>query len=192
MLQAPENRNCYEYLKFSTGIYDDFFMMQHFGVNYERSEMFAHIDALAAYFQKDLGLKRGDVYTIFMPTTVQSILAFYALNKIGVITSFVHPLMATEFLKEQLHHRNRSLPIVHLYQRFDRTIRQLREADRCEEAAVSGKAHHDRFGCAQAHRTVSRAQILHCLTTFIKLSYRIFCTDCSEKPSFTSAETSKE
>lgn len=102
MLQAPENRNCYEYLKFSTGIYDDFFMMQHFGVNYKRSEMFAHIDALAAYFQKDLGLKRGDVYTIFMPTTVQSILAFYALNKIGVITSFVHPLMATEFLKEQL------------------------------------------------------------------------------------------
>ncbi len=102
MLQAPENRNCYEYLKMSTEIYEDVYMMQHHGVKYMRSEMFRDIESLAAYFQKDLGLKRGDVYTIFMPTTVQSILAFYALNSIGVITNFVHPLMASDFLLEQI------------------------------------------------------------------------------------------
>lgn len=77
-------------------------MMQHFGVNYLRSEILRDIYNLAAYFQKELGLKRGDVYTIFMPTTVQSIVAFYALNRIGVITSFVHPLMGADYLKEQL------------------------------------------------------------------------------------------
>ena len=103
MLPAPNNMNCYEYLEYSTtSRFDDVYMMQHFGVKYMRSEIFRHMNALAGYFQKELGLKKGDVFTVFMPTTVQSIVAFYALNSIGVITSFVHPLMSTDFLKEQL------------------------------------------------------------------------------------------
>lgn len=102
MLPAPNDLNCTEYLEYATSRFDDVFMMQHFGVNYLRSEILRDIYNLAAYFQKELGLKKGDVYTIFMPTTVQSIIAFYALNRIGVITSFVHPLMGADYLKEQL------------------------------------------------------------------------------------------
>ena len=102
MLPGVENYNCFEYLKTCTSIYDDVYMMQHFGVKYRKSEMFAHIDALAGYFQKGLGLKRGDVYTVFMTTTMQGILAFYALNKIGVIANIVHPMMSSDFLKETM------------------------------------------------------------------------------------------
>lgn len=102
MIPAPNNLNCVEYLEYCTSRFDDVYMMQHFGVNYLRSEILRDINSLAAYFQKGLGLKKGDVYTIFMPTTMQSIIAFYALNKIGVITSFVHPLMGTDYLTEQL------------------------------------------------------------------------------------------
>lgn len=102
MIPAPNDRNCTEYLEYATSRFDDVFMMQHFGVNYLRSEILRDIYNLAAYFQKELGLKKGDVYTIFMPTTMQSIIAFYALNRIGVITSFVHPLMGADYLKEQL------------------------------------------------------------------------------------------
>ncbi len=102
MLPAPKEINCYDYLKECTSIYDDVWMMQHFGVKYRKSEIFRDIEALASYFQNDLGLKQGDVYTVFMPTTVQSIIAFYALNSIGVIVNMIHPLMATDFLKEQL------------------------------------------------------------------------------------------
>ncbi len=102
MLPAPKDINCYDYLKECTSIYDDVWMMQHFGVKYRKSEIFRDIEALASYFQNDLGLKQGDVYTVFMPTTVQSIIAFYALNSIGVIVNMIHPRMATDFLKEQL------------------------------------------------------------------------------------------
>ena len=102
MLPSVENNNCAQYLKRCTSIYNDVYMMQHFGVKYYRSEIFRDIDAMSAYFQFKLGLKRGDVYTIFMPTTVQSVIAFYALNQIGVITSFVHPLMSTDFLIETI------------------------------------------------------------------------------------------
>ena len=102
MLPAPNNLNCYEYLEYCTSRYSDVNMMQHFGIDYRRSKIFRDIDNLAAYFQKELGLKKGDVYTVFMPTTMQSVIAFYALNKIGVITSFVHPLMGPDYLKEQI------------------------------------------------------------------------------------------
>lgn len=102
MLKSPENKNCYEYLRECTEIYEDVYMMQHFGVKYMRSKIFSDMDALAGFFQKKLGIQRGDVVTVFMPTTVQSIIAFYALNSIGVITNFVHPLMSTDFLKERI------------------------------------------------------------------------------------------
>ncbi len=102
MLPSVENDNCYEYLKKCTGIYEDVYMMQHFGVKYRKSEVFRDVDALSSYFQNVLGLKRGDVYTLFMTTTVQGIIAFYALNQIGVIANIVHPLMSTAFLKETL------------------------------------------------------------------------------------------
>ncbi len=102
MLPAAGENNCYEYLKACTEIYDDVYMMQHFGVKYLRSEVFADIDSLSAYFQRELKLKRGDVYTVFMPTAVQSIIAFYALNQIGVTVNMVHPLMSSEFLRETI------------------------------------------------------------------------------------------
>ena len=49
MLKSPENKNCYEYLRECTEIYDDVYMMQHFGVKYYRSEIFRHLDALGSW-----------------------------------------------------------------------------------------------------------------------------------------------
>ena len=102
MLPAAGEYNVYEYLKKCTGIYKDVDMMQHFGVRYLRSKVFADIDALSGYFQKEMGLKKGDVYTVFMPTTMEGVMSLYALNQIGVIANFVHPLMSAEFLKETI------------------------------------------------------------------------------------------
>jgi long-chain acyl-CoA synthetase len=44
-------------------------------------------DALAA-----LGLKAGDRITISMPTCPQGIICFYASNKLGAVSSMIHPL----------------------------------------------------------------------------------------------------
>ncbi len=106
MLPSADNYNCYEYLKVCTQIYDDVYMMQHFGAKYLRSEIFHDIDALSSYFQNELKLKKGDVYTVFMPTTVQSIISIYALNQIGVTVSPVHPLMSSEYLKDVMKETN--------------------------------------------------------------------------------------
>lgn len=44
-------------------------------------------DALAA-----LGLKKGESITISMPTSPQGIICFYAANKLGAVSSMIHPL----------------------------------------------------------------------------------------------------
>ncbi|MFA5400893.1 MAG: AMP-binding protein [Dehalococcoidia bacterium] len=49
-------------------------------------------NALAA-----LGLKKGDRITISMPTSPQGLICFYAANKLGAVSSMIHPLStATE------------------------------------------------------------------------------------------------
>ncbi len=44
-------------------------------------------DALAA-----IGVKKGDSITISMPTSPQGIICFYAANKLGAVSSMIHPL----------------------------------------------------------------------------------------------------
>lgn len=99
---APENHNCYEYYLKNTQQYGDYISFQHYGRNHMKSEFVADVEALAVYFSKELGLKRGDVYTVFMPTNVESMMTFMALNKLGIIVSFVHPLLPPESLKDIL------------------------------------------------------------------------------------------
>ena len=100
MMIKAENLNCYEFFVNATEQYGDYDAYQHMDERGKRSELLRQIDALAYYFTNDLGLKRGDAYTIFTPTNVESIAAFYALNKIGVIVNFVHPLLPDEVLFE--------------------------------------------------------------------------------------------
>ena len=96
-----ESYNCYEYFKNNTAAFGDYDAAIHFGHRTKRSALLSDIDRLAAYF-KSAGLRRGDVYTVFLPTCVQSFVAFYALNKIGVIANIVHPLTPPELLKEPM------------------------------------------------------------------------------------------
>lgn len=94
--------NCYEYFINCTKQYGEYDAVERFGKKVKRSEFLRDIDCLASYMQKEIGLRRGDVYTIFLPTTVQSFVGFYALNKIGVIVNFVHPLLPAESLREAM------------------------------------------------------------------------------------------
>ncbi len=45
-----------------------------------------------ASFLSSKGLKKGDVFTVFMPTCGHAFIALYSLTKLGIIANFVHPL----------------------------------------------------------------------------------------------------
>lgn len=97
---APENHNCYDYFLKNTEQYGEYTVFSHYGREHKKSELVADIEAAAAYYKNELGLKRGDVYTVFSPTNVESMIVFMALNKLGVIVNFVHPLLPAENLRE--------------------------------------------------------------------------------------------
>ena len=96
----PGNMSCYAYYLACTEEYGEYYCQQHFGKKFLNTRINSDIDALAGYFRIELGLQPGDVYSVFMPTTVQSIAAFYALNKIGVTVNFIHPLLPPDVVEE--------------------------------------------------------------------------------------------
>ncbi|MBR5410002.1 MAG: acyl--CoA ligase [Clostridia bacterium] len=98
----PGNMSCYAYYKACTEEYGEYYCQQHFDKWFLNTEIISDMDALAAYVRIELGLKPGDVYSVFMPTTVQSIVAFYALNKIGVVINFIHPLLPPDVVEETI------------------------------------------------------------------------------------------
>lgn len=96
------NYNCYEFFRAATEQFGEYKAAQHMDKIVMKSEFVRDVEALAAYFKLELGLKRGDAYTIFLPSDIESVVGFYALNKIGVIVNFVHPLLPTEVLLETI------------------------------------------------------------------------------------------
>lgn len=97
-----KNYNCYEFYLAATEQYGEYKQAQHLDKIVMRSEFIRDIESLAAYFKLGLGLKRGDAYTILLPSDIESLTAFYALNKIGVIVNFVHPLLPTEVVLDTI------------------------------------------------------------------------------------------
>jgi long-chain acyl-CoA synthetase len=67
-----------------------------FGTLSTYGQFVQEIDSCAAVLAK-LGVRQGDRMTIAMPTCPQAVICFYALNKLGAVSSMIHPLStATE------------------------------------------------------------------------------------------------
>lgn len=98
----PRDMSCYEYYKACTEEYGEYYCQYHLGKNFLNTQILSDIDSLAGFFRIELGLQPGDVYSVFMPTTIQSIAAFYALNKVGVTVNFIHPLLPPDVVKETI------------------------------------------------------------------------------------------
>ncbi len=97
----PEDRNCFEFFRDCTrdfGVYD---VSESFGNLISRKKFMRDVEAIAGFLDSK-NIKRGDVVTIFLPNTVQSFAAFYAVNRIGVIANIVHPLTPPDALEEIL------------------------------------------------------------------------------------------
>ncbi len=99
-LTAPGTESCYEYIhacynRIRKDLGDDYIAFvipvadQESAVRMPR--LFADVEKLASYFAS-IGLKKGDVYTVFLPTCGHAVVAMYALNKLGIIANYVHPM----------------------------------------------------------------------------------------------------
>ncbi|GHU74398.1 long-chain-fatty-acid--CoA ligase [Clostridia bacterium] len=75
--------------------------LNYFGSLFSYKKLIEDIEKCARAF-KQSGIGIGDVVTVCMPNTPEAIIVFYALNKIGAVSSMTHPLSAENELKNYL------------------------------------------------------------------------------------------
>ncbi len=95
----PGDHGIYDYFLLNTAGLGDYNAFREGEKDHTRSEFISDIEALACYFH-NLGLGCGDVYTVFAPTSVESMAIFLALNKLGVIVNFIPPFFPAGALRE--------------------------------------------------------------------------------------------
>ena len=89
---------CYEYLL--EGV-DRKGCIVYYGHKLPISAFLADVEDLAGAFCA-LGLKKGDVVTLYLPSCPQSLAAFYACSKLGLVANVIHPLVPVKKLAENL------------------------------------------------------------------------------------------
>lgn len=83
-------------------------------------KMMQQIDQVARSLRA-LGIKEGDCVTVCMPNAPQTVLMFYAINKVGAIASMIHPLSSENEIEFYLNDSNSVLAITldQFYSKFE-------------------------------------------------------------------------
>lgn len=123
-LTRPVDESCYEYMlksydKVSKDLGKDYtaFITPVGPVESETKmeRLIGDVEKMASFLDSK-GVKKGDVFTAFMPTCGHAFIAFYALTKLGVIANFVHPLTPPAQLLETMEHtKSKGLFILDLF-----------------------------------------------------------------------------
>lgn len=92
----------YDYYRLTTDSLGDLPVLQYKHRDHMRSELLTDVDAMARYFARDLGLGKGDAFTLLLPTVAEGIVLFLALNRIGAVANFVHPQTPVKALADIL------------------------------------------------------------------------------------------
>lgn len=95
----------YEYFIHSTSKYDSLTALKYYGTKISYKELKKNIKETAKRLTK-LGIKEGDIVTLAMPTCPETVYFFYALNKIGAVANFIHPLSNPKEFKHLINEVN--------------------------------------------------------------------------------------
>lgn len=88
-------------LRFKAQSHPDAMAYEYFGTKCTYAQFIKQIEKISsAYF--DLGVRKGDIVTVLMPNTPESVSSIYALNRLGAVVNIVHPLSAQGEIKRYL------------------------------------------------------------------------------------------
>ena len=88
-LEVP-NINIYDYMVLQNHGHTDRIAINYFGNKITYGELFKKVEELTQKFSA-LGVKCGDVVSICMPTTPETAMSFYALNRLGAVCDMIDP-----------------------------------------------------------------------------------------------------
>lgn len=89
--------------------------LSYYGKIIKAKQFLTEVDKWASIFLNKFKLKSGDVVTMNLPNIPNAVILFYALNKIGVIVSLLHPLLPFEAVKADIQKTNSRIIITSEY-----------------------------------------------------------------------------
>jgi len=95
----------YHYIKEKNNHGLDRIAIEYFGNKLTYKELIKKIDECANALTA-LGVKKGDVVTICMPTTPEMVFMFYALSKIGAVSNMIDPRKSAKEIEEYVNEVN--------------------------------------------------------------------------------------
>ena len=98
-----EDENIYQHMikSINNNKYQNKTAINYYGTRINYDSFVKKIDICANKFLK-LGVEKFDIVTILSANIPEAIIAFYALNKIGAVTNFLHPLLSRNEIKDAL------------------------------------------------------------------------------------------
>lgn len=91
----------YNYFENKVTKFKDKVCLDYYGRKLKYTELLDTIDECAKGLI-DLGIKKGDVVTVCLPNTLEGVVSFFAINKIGAIVNFIHPSNSENEIKDSL------------------------------------------------------------------------------------------
>ncbi len=120
----------YEYLWENNKEHLDDIAIEYFGRKISYRKLFENIDRTAAAFAA-LGVRKGDIVSLVMLNSPETICTIYALNKLGAISNIIEPRTNNELIVKRINDTNSKAVIVH-----DIFKSKLKEFDLCVDFAV--------------------------------------------------------
>ena len=107
----PDDINIYDYMEMQNNGHIDRIAINYFGTLITYGDMFEKIEELTRKFS-ELDIKCGDIVSICMPTTPETAMCFYALNRLGAVCDMIDPRSNPKQLDYYLNENKSHLLIV--------------------------------------------------------------------------------
>ncbi|MCL2688180.1 MAG: AMP-binding protein, partial [Methanobrevibacter sp.] len=91
-IEYPD-KNMYQMIELVGTKIPDSDALEFMGLQLSYKELLKLIDCCAQGLI-EIGVKKGDKVTVCLPNIPQTVIVFYAINKIGAISNMIHPLSA--------------------------------------------------------------------------------------------------
>lgn len=89
-VELPDKVSTYEYMKNKNIKKPNRIAINYYGNTYTFEDLFNKVEEYASRF-KLLGVKKGDIVSVCMPSTPETVFTIYALNKLGAICDMIDP-----------------------------------------------------------------------------------------------------
>lgn len=87
------------------------YCIDYYGHKIRYNELLIMIDECAKSLYVN-GVRKGDIVTVCLPNTIEGIVSFFAINKIGAVVNFIHPSSSENEIKDSLNQTNSKILII--------------------------------------------------------------------------------